>query len=490
MTDVGLGTRRGRVLRLVAAFVAALALGHVALVRWTRIEPPTLAETPPASVVSRGDGLATVGRSYTRVRSGVREVRLEGAPTDIGRAHGTLLRDRMIANETVLWGEFRRYVPLAPVRALLLDVGRVRYRDVASEFPAARRDEVAAEALAFRPDPFDGELPTYHRMVFLHALYDIALSFERSPLIGCSAVGLGPSMTADGHPLFLRAFDFEAGEIFDRDKAVYLVRGKGVLPFASVAWPGLSGVLTGMNSEGVVLAVNGARAGEPRTHGVPVVFALREVLENAHDTREAIAILSRQTVMVSHLVLVGDAHGTFAVVERAPGEPAWVRPSPADADRVPVTNHFVGPLAVDPRNLRVLRDTTTKARAARLDEVLATLPKGSVSPARAVGLLRDHECAGGTRCALGDRRAIDALIATHGVVADTQAKVLWVSRGPHLSGAFVRFDVARLLADDYDPTSDPVDPKDDIDADPILGTAAYDDGVKRAGSPKIGGDAR
>jgi len=55
---------------------------------------------------------------------------------------------------------------------------------------------------------------------------------------------------------------------------------------------------------------------------------------------------------------------------------------------------------------------------------------------------------------LGDRRAIDARIATHGVVMDATARVMWVSEGPHLSGRFIRFDIGRLLDAGYDPRGD------------------------------------
>jgi hypothetical protein len=288
-------------------------------------------------------------------------------------------------------------------------------------------------------------MPTYQRMVFLHALYDIALGFEGSPLVGCSAFGVGPELTRDGHSFFVRAFDFEVNEVFDRDKAVFFVRGEGI-PFASVAWPGFVGVVTGMNLEGVAVAVNGARAGEPRAEGIPVAFALREVLERAHDTREAVAILSEQLVMVSHLVLVGDAAGDFAVVERVPGEVAYVRW--IRGGRIGVTNHLEGPLQNDPKNRAVLARTTTWARRRRLDELLAALGPGEVDAARALAILRDHRCAGQEECPLGDRRSLDALIATHGVVADTTARILWVGAGPHLSGRFVGLDLARVFRGD------------------------------------------
>jgi hypothetical protein len=461
-------------------------MSHLVVGLTTKIVPPGIATVPQPPIVQSGD-IRRMGAAYTRRRAGIREVYLEGTPEQIGSAHSRLLRDGMVDDEGEVWKDFEHFVPVAAARALMMDMGRVRYRDVDRSFPDERKREIAAEALGFQPDPFASHLPTYHRLVFLHALYDIALSFEHSPLIGCSAFVLGPGATRDGHTLLGRAFDFEAGDEFDRDKAVFFVRGSGVIPFASVAWPGLVGVLSGMNAEGVAVVVNGARAKEPRVEGEPVVFALRDVLERAHDVDEAVAILKSQPVMVSHLVLVADAKGRSAVVERAPDVPATVRVQ-RDPDRVPLTNHFEGELVGDPKNLAVRAKTTTDARRARLDELLAAVGAHEGDVPRAVAMLRDHDCANGVSCPLGDRREIDALIATHGIVADTTDRVLWVSAGPHLSGAFVRFDLKTIFAPGHDPASDP--PPEIIGPDPILGDGRYAAGRAHAGGPRVGGDAQ
>lgn len=487
---MGERARRGkRVAAAVGAVGAAILAAHVVIGMTTRIAPPAIPPSAPL-VVTSDEGARHVGASYVRTRAGIREVYLEGGPEQIGRAHALLLRDAMIDDERALWGDFEHFVPVAAARALMMDAGRIRYREVDRGMPEARLRELAAEAEGFQPDPFASHLPTYHRLVFLHALYDIALSFEHSPLIGCSAFVLGPGATKDRHTLLGRAFDFEAGEEFDRDKAVFFVRETGeggAIPFASVAWPGLVGTMTGMNAEGVAVVVNGARAREPRAEGEPVVFALRDVLERAHDVDEAVAILKAQPVMVSHLVLVADAHGRSAIVERAPGVGASVR-APSDPDRVALTNHFEGELASDPRNVAVRAHTTTLARRARLDELLASVGPREADVPRAVAMLRDHECAGGAACALGDRRTIDALIATHGIVADTTDRVLWVSAGPHLSGAFVRFDLKAIFAPDHDPARDPAPLV--LPEDAILHDGRYAAGRANAGGPRLGGDAR
>jgi hypothetical protein len=94
-------------------------------------------------------------------------------------------------------------------------------------------------------------------------------------------------------------------------------------------------------------------------------------------------------------------------------------------------------------------------------------------------MLRDHECAGGEACALGDRRSIDAFIATHGIVADATDRVLWVSAGPHLTGKFVRVDLRTSFASAREPGT-AADP-DTMPEDP-LGPAAAGS-VQPSGAP-------
>jgi hypothetical protein len=208
----------------------------------------------------------------------------------------------------------------------------------------------------------------------------------------------------------------------------------------------LLGVVTGMNAAGVALVVHGGRAREVQSSGEPLVHTMRDVLAEARTTAEAVHLLAREP-MVSHIVMLADAAGDTAVVERAPGETPFIR---REKNKLALTNHFQGPLASDVANRQVEQTTSTLDRRARLDELLGRLPPGA-SVEGAIAVLRDKRGPGDVTLPPGDRRAIDALIATHGVVMDTTARVIWVSEGPHLKGRFVRFDVGRLLAPGYDP---------------------------------------
>jgi hypothetical protein len=318
--------------------------------------------------------------------------------------------------------------------------------------------------------------------VFLNSLYDVMLAFERSPLVGCSSFVLRGGAAAQGHALLGRNFDFEGPSVLDGNKAVFLIHEMDRIPYASISWPGFVGVSSGMNALGLGIVVHGARARSPRTSGDPVAMTVRDLLGTARDTAEAVTLLDTRHPMVPHILLVADAHGEVAIVERAPGEPPFVRK--VEGERMALTNHFEGPWASDPKNLDVMRHTSTRTRRQRLDELLTNLPAGA-SVERAVSVLRDKRGLGDVELPLGHRSAIDALIATHSVVMDLTARELWVSEGPHAAGRYVRFDLGSLL--DRADAPPGLEPLVTIAADDVLRDGRYQRWVD-AGSPRQGAE--
>jgi len=454
----------------LGTLTALLGGSHVWINARARVTPPelTLPAGAPAQVTP---SLRRFGNSYALMRGKILEVGLRGKPEEIGYEHARLLYPEMVQNEGILLGRFKEQVSNTFFRRLLLDLAELRYAHVDRGMSLARRTEIAAGARGFQPDPYSDLFPTYQRFVYLNALYDMALSFEHSPLIGCTTITFGGDELEGGGGILARAFDFEVDEVFDNHKAVFFVQEDGQIPFASVAWPGLVGVVSGMNAEGVAVVVHGARGGQPQAEGEPVVHALRRVLSTARTTDEALAALAAQPAMVSHIVILNDANGRAAVVERVPGKPNFVRFLPAKAV---TTNHFEGPGAQDPKNLAVRARTSTLPRRQRGDELLAALP-AHVSPSAAVSaavaMLRDRKGPNQAVLALGNRDAINALIATHGVVMDTKRRVLWVSESPHLLGRFVAFDLNHAFAADYDPEHPSA--LESIPEDPLLTSGEY-----------------
>ncbi len=473
-----------RVGYVVGGLIALPFVCHGGILATTTMRPPELTIPPGAAVVAADDATRRdLGRSYARRRGGVNEVRLVGRPADLGAANIRLLYDQQSRIERELHGQFSHYVPWTVARVLIMDIARLRFRNLDDNLSRDDREEIAAQAAVFSPDPFADLMGTYQRFVFLHSLYDIMLSFERSPLVGCTSFVLNQHQTADGHTLVGRNFDFEGPAVLEEHKTVFLVLEEGRIPYASVMWPGFVGTASGMNHEGLAIVIHGARAGEPRPTGEPVAQTVREVLAAARTTNEALAMIGRRDPMVSHMLLVVDATGDAAIVERVPGRSAFIRRHHA-AQNVPLTNHLEGAAADDPKNFEVMEDTSTLPRRARLDELLQNVPAGS-SVQEAVRILRDKRGAGDRELPLGHRSAIDALISTHSIVMDTTGRTLWVSEGPHAAGRFVRFDLRELL----DPAYEPSGPArvETLPQDDIVTDGSYDRWVE-AGSPHAGAE--
>ncbi|HEY2369598.1 MAG TPA: hypothetical protein VGH87_24535, partial [Polyangiaceae bacterium] len=225
-------TRRNKLI-VLGSIIAAPFVAHFVIVKSTAFAAPKV--DVPVETMSERDGVRFVGPAYSMERGGVREAYIEGTPEQLGERNAHLLGDRMNADESSLWKTFEHFVPLSFLRTFMIDISRVRYRHIEDNVPEPRRRELASAAAAMQPDPNASRMPTYERVVFLHSVYDIALSFEHSPMIGCSAFALGGTMTKDGHTYVGRAFDMEIGDVFDLDKVVYFVRENGRIPYASVA---------------------------------------------------------------------------------------------------------------------------------------------------------------------------------------------------------------------------------------------------------------
>jgi hypothetical protein len=366
-----------------------------------------------------------------------------------------------------MFDEFHKYVPSRVAQTLIRLGVMLRYRHLGALLPPERQLELAGLA-AGGVDLHADFLPLYHRMVFYHALHDITQTLEHSPLLGCTAFAAAGRGTKDGHLLIGRNFDFEGPEIFDRDKVVLFFHPRGKIPFASVAWTGMTGVVTGVNAEKIYVSINAARTDDPGQVGIPVEVLLRQILENARSIKDVVAQV-RAPVLVPDLYLVGDGKtGEAVVIERSPTRLEVRRLDPATG-WLALTNHALTPaFAGDVRNDRLERYTTSRARYDRLVELLKR-DAGQLDPAGVLTVLRDKRGVGDQPLGLGNRNALDAIIATHSVVLDATDMVLWVGAGPHETGRYVAFDLQRELGGVERPAPA------DLPADPIADTPEFAD---------------
>lgn len=161
---------------------------------------------------------------------------------------------------------------------------------------------------------------------------------------GCSALIVQGDRSATEGPLFGRNFDFPPLGFLDKYSLVSVYRPKGKHAFASVGFPGLIGVVSGMNDAGLALATldvyasaDGSAMFDPA--GMPLMFCYRRVLEECQTVGEAEKLLRsiKPTTRMNLAVCDQQAGAVFELT------PKSLEVRRAVKDVLACTNHFRTP---------------------------------------------------------------------------------------------------------------------------------------------------
>jgi isopenicillin-N N-acyltransferase-like protein len=173
--------------------------------------------------------------------------------------------------------------------------------------------------------------------------HDIMLAncfLDLSPMTACSTVALPAGASPDGVARFGRNLDFPSFNIADKYSVLMIYHPQGKNAFAAVSWPGLIGVLSGMNEHGLSLANMEVTRDRRMPQAMPYTLLYRTLLEDCRTVQEAITLLEKSPRQTANNLMLMDASGDRAVVEITPGA-ITVRRAP---DRVALisTNHHRG----------------------------------------------------------------------------------------------------------------------------------------------------
>ncbi|MBX2796334.1 MAG: hypothetical protein KTR31_01655 [Myxococcales bacterium] len=391
-------------------------------------------------------------------REGVWLLSTEGGAYESGYGAGALTRELRVRLEDELFHAFHTAVPHPAARWLITRASMV----VGATLPQAIDPEHLLEIqgdVDATPKRFAFRGPPYTRKVYYHAIHDIGQALVDTPLLACSGFMAGGSATADGSWLLARNFDFDGGVAFDRDKVIWVHQPDEGHAFVSLAFSGLVGSVSGLNAEGLAVAIQAGGSDAPIRTGTPMTLIVRQILQTASSLDEAEAVLRSRSGFVSENVMVVDgAAGEAALFEVSPD-----RVERLDVDgHLAVTNHFRHEaFADDATNLDRMATITTVPRLQRLEELLQRR-LGRLDMPAAVQILKDRRGLGDAALPRGHRHALDADLATHSIVIDATQQTLWISRYPHVAAGFVEVRLADLLRGELAPV-EVVAPDDDAD---------------------------
>ncbi|GGM85759.1 acyl-CoA--6-aminopenicillanic acid acyl-transferase [Dyadobacter beijingensis] len=435
-----------------------------------RVPAPDVESTKTVESYKRekvGENHYRVGNNWLRKnKHGIWEMYLEGAPYERGLVYGILAKELMEKQEVHFVGQIREMIPSAAFLQVLKGFVGWFNRDIYKYIPEENQQEIWGVSQSFS-DQFNYIGPKYYRILNYHAAHDIGHALTDLNMVGCTSFAVNHSLTKDSTLLIARNFDFYMGDAFAEDKLIVFMNPDKGYKFASYAWAGLTGVVSGMNEKGITVTLNASKSDIPFSAKEPISILAREILQYAGTIEEARKIAAKSETFVSESLLIGSAADDKAVIiEKSPQKMGIYDPG---KDAVVCANHYQSDAFVqDSVNINNIRDTDSKARFDRMTQLMGRSYPMGVD--QAAGILRDQKGVDDEFIGYGNAKLLNQLIAHHGILFKPAKKEFWISAPPYQLGEFVGYDLANVFAQKGNFTSyDSLD----IDPDPFLKTADY-----------------
>jgi len=373
------------------------------------------------------------------------ELYIQGNPLQLGYNNGALTQSLMQNQEAIFFSKVEGFVPSKFKQKLLNGFlkwyNRKMYLNIREDY----QTEIYGLS-QYSSDRYNFIAPKYLRSLYLHGAHDIGHAMQDLAMVGCSSLAVWNENTEDGDLLIGRNFDFYVGDDFAKNKLVEFVEPENGIPYMSVSWPGMIGVVSGMNKEGITVTINAGKSKIPMSAKTPISLVTREILQFAKNIDEAIAIAKRRKVFVSESILVGSANDKNAVIiEVSPDNFGVFKVE--NSSQLVCTNHFQSEAYKDDeRNQKQIAESHSEYRYEKLQELLTENPK--LNPEKMASILRDKSGLKGEKIGYGNEKALNQLLAHHAVIFSPEKRLVWVSSNPYQLGEFVCYDLNKIFSDE------------------------------------------
>lgn len=405
-------------------------------------------------------------------RYGTWELYVSGGSYSLGNRMGLLTEDLFRHQQAVFMGKLERMVPSRFKRRLVSKFIHWYGRRLDDYIPIVYLDEIYALSTHLDNSyPYAGD--DFSLTLFMHAAHDLGHALRDLAIVGCSSVASWGDKTDDGKLLIGRNFDFYVDDVFAENKVINFVRPIDGIPFMSVSWPGMIGVVSGMNKEGLTVTMNAGKSSIPLSAKKPISIVAREILEKARNIEEAVAIAKEAQSFVSESLMIGSAHDKRAVLLEISPKKFGVF-EVENTQQLVCTNHFQSDsYASDQRNVAHIQTSHSQYRYDRLLELLDREKK--LNPTRMACILRNKEGLADQDIGYGNDKSLNHLLAHHAVIFKPEDKLVWVSNSPYQLGAFTAYNLDEIFSEESVVGQSKLIDSLTIAEDPFIQSAAYRD---------------
>jgi predicted choloylglycine hydrolase len=463
-----------RILRICLIFIGPLLLVTSCGIAKGLEDRPDLSKyntaLPERTKIS--DSTFTIGDNFlTKNKQGLWEMYVKGNPMQLGLNQGALSQELFNQQEAVFLKKIDELVPSKGYQNILRKFLAWFNRKVYLHIDEQYKTEIYGISQYASPD-YDYIAEEYPRVLYFHGAHDIGHALQDLALVGCSSFASWGENTKDGKLLIGRNFDFYAGDEFAKNKIIAFIEPDDGYNFMSVTWGGMIGVVSGMNDQGLTVTINAGKSQFPLVAKTPVSLVTREILQYASTIEEAIAIAKKREVFVSESIFVGSAKDKKAAVIEVAPQNFGVYEVPNSSNQLICSNHFQSAAyADDKKNRQHILESHSQYRYERMEQLLQETDK--VTPEKVVAILRDRAGLGEKEIGYGNEKALNQMLAHHGIVFQPEDLLVWVSSNPYQMGEFVAYDLKEIFSKGNKSYASVAKTEINIAKDPFLQTEAY-----------------
>jgi isopenicillin-N N-acyltransferase-like protein len=419
-----------------------------------------------------GTNAYKIGDNWLRKsKTGLWEMYLSGNPYELGIKNGRLNKELISYQEKAFIDRIKELIPSESYLKFLKYAIAWFNKDLDKYVPLDNQQEIYGISQSADTD-FNFIGKNYERILNYHAAHDIGHAIQNLNLVACTSFGVWDEYSSDSSLLIGRNFDFYVGDEFGENKIVAFYHPETGFDFAMITWGGMTGIVSGMNMEGLTLTLNAAKSDIPFGARTPVSIVARKILQYASNIAEAYEIASGMETFVCETFLTGSAKdGYAAIIEKTPDTTVLFE---SQLNYIISTNHLQhSAFANHKLNQENMENETSVYRFNRVKELIAETQKFDYQSA--ASLLRNQEGLGNKNIGMGNEKAINQLIAHHSIIFKPEERLMWVSTFPFQLGQYVCYDLKKIFseAEKFDITNEIVTDPLAIPADSFFYSNQY-----------------
>ncbi|KLO21448.1 MULTISPECIES: C45 family autoproteolytic acyltransferase/hydolase [unclassified Marinitoga] len=224
----------------------------------------------------------------------IKIVYLSGTPSEVGYHHGLALKNEINKMKNYLEEEMRNRNFFEKI------IIRYTMKNYFRNTPSKYKEEMAAVARASNVD-----LDT----IFLLNIYD-----EIFNLYGCTNIAVWGEKTVNNEIIHGRNLDyFLSNKLWDQN-VLFVYNINDGNNFVSLTWPGIVGVLSGINEKGISLGSMTSESDYQSSKGISTGILYRIIMENAENISDVENILRKNKRTIGNNLMVSSRKDNKAVV--------------------------------------------------------------------------------------------------------------------------------------------------------------------------------